>query len=1412
MIFTKLFSKKLIAIALLVLPVLAFSQQATQQISGPATALTSAPSTSIAIPVSYNVSNGDLTTTGLGLRLHFNSSQLTFNNNSSVFSRNLTANETSGTADVDDFDGDTNTDMFVNVAWASQSREFPGTAPIIVDGAIVNVTLPLTVLTANFTTSASFSGTTVNFTSSSNDTDFAFTATSVVINDLPSAVATLSALSINGATLSPLFSSNVLQYTASVFNASSSLVVSSTPTDSNASVVVAGNTGLVVGANTVTVTVTAEDGTSNQVYTIIVTRAAGPTVTISGAAITVANVASYSVTGACSTNGQTVTVSIGGIAASANCASQAWTVSGINVSSLPDGNVTLTADHSDGQGSNATQATATVVKDVTAPVVTAPAAITMEATGAMTTVALGTATAQDNVDGAISTVTPSPAGPFSVGSTTVTWTATDNAGNSGSAIQIVTITDTTGPTVTAPAAVTIAATGPTTSVTAAQLGSATASDLVDGAVSPVIPTINGASATFSLGIGTHTVVWTATDSRGNSGTAQQTVTIENTGRPVVNAPTAITMEATGPNTTVALGTATASDAVDGAITAITITPSGNTFPVGETTVVYSVINSAGTGGSATQIVTITDTTAPTLTVPANITAEANDEMTDVNIGTATAVDLVDGNLVPIASTTGPFPLGATNVIWTVTDSNGNSTNTVQVITVNDTTAPQLTFVANPLTINATGRQSVFVVGDDLGVDADDSLTFTVTLSIDGGSALNLSSNTETVLLTSGAHTLTFTATDSSENTTTRDLIVNVNPLADFAANQVVGAGRNFSLNVSLSGPAAVYPVSIPFVINSASTAVNPADHNAAAGTISIPSGTSGSATFTVTATATDRATIVFGMGTLVNAVPNGTPTHQVTIANTNVAPLANPSITQASMSASVVTIGGGAVLVQANASDANSGQTLTFDWSGSDQAIIAALQSGTDSNAATLQIDPSSLSAGSFNLRLTVSDGSASTTVVRSLLVIAGAAAVADADQNGIPDSTDNNNLPSNIIQSDVSSAETNLVETETGVQLRLGSVALATQDGAAVAFTELPASAQVPATVGDFNTAGDIFDYEASIPEAGSSIRIVLPLRVPTAAFSRVRKYTDANGWTQFTQDANNQLFVAVTTNPQGNCPAVNSAVYETGVVPASGELPAGRFCLQLEIQDGGPNDADGMINGTIVDPVAVQQINGADDSTLSALSVGSALSPTFSTATFVYATTVINSVTSTSISFTVNNSQAASAATFNGTTITSGSSGALNIGANNLVVTVTAADGSTSTYTVTVNRAPRTDSSLAALSVSSGLSPAFATSTFTYTSSVDFVTSSISTSFSANDAQASAAATLNGSAVTSGSGGVLNVGANPLVVTVTAADGNISTYTVTITRADPPASSGGGGRIGWLLLPLLALVLFNRRKRLQS
>jgi len=149
-----------------------------------------------------------------------------------------------------------------------------------------------------------------------------FTAATPVTADLTvyaqwmSSDATLSDLSLSSGTLDPSFASATTSYTASVANNITSITVTPTAADTNATITVngtpvasgsaSGAINLDVGENTITIVVTAENGTTTKIYTIIVTRVAVP-ITAIGAITGTAQVGVELIAGALTPSGATAT-------------------------------------------------------------------------------------------------------------------------------------------------------------------------------------------------------------------------------------------------------------------------------------------------------------------------------------------------------------------------------------------------------------------------------------------------------------------------------------------------------------------------------------------------------------------------------------------------------------------------------------------------------------------------------------------------------------------------------------------------------------------------------------------------------------------------------------------------------------------------------------------------------------------------------------------------------------------------------------------------------------------------------------------------------------------------------------------------------------------------------------------------
>jgi uncharacterized repeat protein (TIGR02543 family) len=110
-----------------------------------------------------------------------------------------------------------------------------------------------------------------------------------------SSLATLSGLALSSGTLSPSFASATESYTASVANSVSSITVTPTRTQANATITVNGTSvtsgnasgaiSLNVGSNIITVVVTAQDGVTRKTYTVTVTRSGSSVATLSALAL-----------------------------------------------------------------------------------------------------------------------------------------------------------------------------------------------------------------------------------------------------------------------------------------------------------------------------------------------------------------------------------------------------------------------------------------------------------------------------------------------------------------------------------------------------------------------------------------------------------------------------------------------------------------------------------------------------------------------------------------------------------------------------------------------------------------------------------------------------------------------------------------------------------------------------------------------------------------------------------------------------------------------------------------------------------------------------------------------------------------------------------------------------------------------
>ena len=217
--------------------------------------------------------------------------------------------------------------------------------------------------------------------------------------------------------------------------------------------------------------------------------------------------------------------------------------------------------------------------------------------------------------------------------------------------------------------------------------------------------------------------------------------------------------------------------------------SGESFPLGTTTVTYEVVDAAGNDAQCSFTVTVNDDEAPEIICPPDISVVSLDgsPINIADIGMATATDNCDTGLTVssvVLGSTDPipsfFPVGPTTIQWSTVDAAGNPAFCNQTITVtftpssdNDITEFTLPGQTGPTAISGTDIAITMPVGSDVTNLVPASLVFSAGASISPavGDAQDFSVPVD----------YTVTAQDNSTKTYT----VNVTVLEDTTDPEVV---------------------------------------------------------------------------------------------------------------------------------------------------------------------------------------------------------------------------------------------------------------------------------------------------------------------------------------------------------------------------------------------------------------------------------------------------------------------------------------------------------------------------------------------------------------------------------------------------------------------------------------------------
>ncbi|MCW8821378.1 MAG: DUF5011 domain-containing protein [Sulfurovum sp.] len=198
---------------------------------------------------------------------------------------------------------------------------------------------------------------------------------------------------------------------------------------------------------------------------------------------------------------------------------------------------------------------------------------------------------------------------------------------------------------------------------------ATAEDNLIGALTPI------KSGSVNTNIpGTYTIIWTATDTAGNAGTAERTVIVDavDSIKPVITLNGDATVHVALDDTYIDAG-ATATDDVDGEITAV-MSGSVDTSTAGTYIITYTatdVSNNVETVERTVIVDPLVDSVKPVITLNGDATVHVALDATYIDAG-ATANDNVDGAITAVMSGSVDTSTAGTYIItYTATDASNN---------------------------------------------------------------------------------------------------------------------------------------------------------------------------------------------------------------------------------------------------------------------------------------------------------------------------------------------------------------------------------------------------------------------------------------------------------------------------------------------------------------------------------------------------------------------------------------------------------------------------------------------------------------------------------------------------------------------------------------------------------------------
>ncbi|WP_426369441.1 tandem-95 repeat protein [Pseudocolwellia sp. HL-MZ7] len=633
--------------------------------------------------------------------------------------------------------------------------------------------------------------------------------------------------------------------------------------------------------------------------------------------------------------------------------------------------------------------------------------------------------------------------------------------------------------------------------------------------------------------------------------------------------------------------------VSGSLPLVTYTPPANFN--GETTLTYQANDGKLDSNIATITITVESENDLPVAIDDNVTifsfdpteidVLANDTDVDEDdvlsvIGATASIGEVSWTTTGLSYTPDASFVGSTFVEYTIEDSSGATDTAIVFIDINTEGDELLPVISVPedIFIDANALFTKVDLGEASAVDRF-------------GQPLPVSLVDGLIFYEPGVNTAFWSAMDEEGRVSIASQLVKVRPLVSIDKDQEVLEGHTISVGVHLNGHSPEYPLSIPYTVTGSADG---SDHTLVDGVLIFESGSNELIKFEVLAddVMDPLETITI---TLSDTINRGNKfEHNITIREDNVDPDVTLVATQSNEQRVVITQGGENVTISSNIIHPNANNEYLYTWDNIEGVLI-----DEDSEIDTFSFNPNNVPLGLYQVTLDIVDLDDTefddkATIFIEVVSTLATLTSADSDGDGIPDDqegfsdSDGDGIPDyldaisecNVLPEQGSFTKGYLVEGDPGVCLHIGTYAFTSNTGGAQVSDETDSdntdeNTEVLEDDLEATNVGGIFNFIAyGLPDEGQSYKIVMPQRRPVPENAVYRKYFEDTGWFNFVETGNN--FVRSTAGEPGYCPPPGGNVWEAGLIE-------GYWCVEIEIVDGGPNDADGLVNGTIIDPGGV-------------------------------------------------------------------------------------------------------------------------------------------------------------------------------------------------------------------------------------